>query len=72
MSDLKDAHPGAVLGVLLVAFGSVFLTSWLVMLGLGVAHSQWPTIPAFGYWAVFALLAALRVLVGIARRLVRK
>ena len=46
---------------------ALFLDSWIVMLLLGAAHEQTGTVPALGYWTVFALfwIATMIVSVGI-------
>lgn len=40
------------------------LNALLVMLGLGVAHQQWPAVPAFGFWATYLLLCAVSCVAG--------
>lgn len=40
------------------------LTAWFVMLALGVAHGQWPAVPAFGYWATYVLVLGVSALAG--------
>lgn len=37
----------------------MLLNAWLVMLALGAAHIEWPTIPALGYWTTYILLLGL-------------
>ena len=34
-------------------------SSFFVMLGLGAAHDQWPTIPALGYWTTYLIIMAV-------------
>lgn len=41
-----------------------FLSALWIMLALGVAHSEWPVIPAFGYWPTYVLLAGATSLIG--------
>lgn len=36
-------------------------SAWPVMLALGVCHSEWPQVPALGFWEVLVLIWALRL-----------
>lgn len=44
-----------------------FVTAVFVMLGLGVLHSHWPVIPAFGYWESYLTLALLHIVMRFSR-----
>lgn len=47
-------------------FGTLFFAlwaAWFVMLGLGIFHSYFETVPALGYWAAFVSCFALRTVV---------
>lgn len=45
-------------GLLLATFVYALASAWPVMIALGVLHSQWNGVPAFGFLAVFVLLWA--------------
>lgn len=55
---------------MVAAFGFVLLSvlnlanAWFVMLGAGVAHGYWPSIPPVGYWATYLMLVAVSSLAG--------
>lgn len=40
------------------------VNSFFIMLGLGAAHDQWPTIPALGYWTTYLIAMAVACLSG--------
>lgn len=35
-----------------------FIVSFPIMLALGALHSQWPQIPAFGWWGTYLIVGA--------------
>lgn len=45
---------------------SALLTSWIVMVALGILHRQVPAVPALGWAATFGLLLALEVVASAA------
>lgn len=55
-------------GLALFAFafgGAINLaTAYVIMLALGVAHDQWPQVPAFGFWATWLLLIGVASFAG--------
>lgn len=63
---------GGCLGQLLGALIFVAAQAWILMLGLGVLHSQWPQIPAPGFWAVLVVIFMVNVVARWIRRLSAK
>lgn len=55
---------GMVLLALIIGAGANLLNAYFVMLALGVAHDQWPVVPAFGFWATWLLVIGVTSLVG--------
>lgn len=53
-------------GVALFAVWDV-VYAWVVMVGLGILHSQWPQIPAFGYGTTYVLMLALWIVARLFR-----
>lgn len=55
---------------LTAAFGFIVLSvinllnAWFVMLALGVAHHEWPQIPAWGYWATYLVFNGIAAVAG--------
>lgn len=66
----------AVAGLFLIIFSAgLALSTWLIMLVLGMIHSVWDVIPALGFWqsGIVALaLSLLRVPKAIADALKKK
>lgn len=54
---------GAALGVAVVLFAAGFALAgaFPVMIAMGILHSYWHGVPAFGFWATLVLLWALAV-----------
>ena len=56
----KKSAQGCVWGILLSIFAGLF-GGWLLMLAVGVAHSEWiPELPTIGYRAAVLLVLLLR------------
>jgi hypothetical protein len=51
------------LTVLVLQALTVLPGAWVVMLALGATHSEWPSVPAFGYGTVYIIMWGLSVLV---------
>lgn len=47
------------------------LLAWPVMLALGIAHSRWSVIPAFGYWETWGLSIGIRYSTALLQRISR-
>ena len=54
---------GAVSGIIVVAFAAGFALAgaWPVMIALGILHTYWHGVPAFGFLATWVLLWATAV-----------
>lgn len=50
-------------GLFIYPLVNMWLAFW-VMLGLGVAHDQWPAVPALGYWATYLICTAIATVSG--------
>lgn len=50
-------------GFLVLFFGTAlsFLSGFVLMIGMGAAHSVWDVVPTTSYWTSVALMAAWRV-----------
>lgn len=46
--------------IAVVGMGGAFM----VMLGLGAAHDQWPSVPALGFWSTYLIFMAIGSLSG--------
>lgn len=55
---------GLAAGVLAWALWAVIVgvSSWVIMLLLGVIHSGLPAVPALGYWVTFAVVGVISIL----------
>ncbi len=52
---------GATVAVFIVGAILASLRGWGFMILIGIAHASDPVIPAFGFWASFALALAIQV-----------
>ena len=56
--DERDSTEDAIAAII-GTLATSFLSAWMVMLGLGAAHSLWPVIPPAGYWTVWLILLGI-------------
>lgn len=58
MNETANTLTGVCFGLLLATFLFALVAAWPVMIGLGILHSHWSGVPAFGFLATLALLWA--------------
>lgn len=59
---MKAVQKGLIaLAVLVTLGGTALLQAWPVMVGAGILHGHWPTVPDFTYWESFWLTWAWAV-----------